>query len=398
MIVAADAIVSFMTAVREALASAAFVRLTLGKYRGAGEVQKLVATRVVIKDQPQVRLVTSERRKDTTDTLATDAALQKIERLLGSDFASATLFTTAKDVTLSFNNKKEARLTQGKPTFTSAPPAEHDRAKQYAVEASRPYLEALGVSSADGTVKPSMYGKFKQICHFIEIIDDLLRQSALTAAREVSVVDIGSGKGYLTFALYDFLTSKLGKRAIVTGIEVRQDLARRCSELAKKSAMSGLTFEAAAAAEQAIKKSDITIALHACDTATDDALAQGIAAGSALIVCAPCCQHEIAPQLSGADAALAGLMKFGLFKQRQADLVTDAARCLLLEASGYKVKVIEFVSTEHTAKNLMIAAIRSAAIDREAALRHYAALKALMGFATHHLERRLRATGALDRA
>ena len=126
--------------------------------------------------------------------------------------------------------------------------------------------------------------------------------------------------------------------------------------------------------------------MHACDTATDDAIYQGITAGAALIVTAPCCQHELAPQLDERSERLAGLMKFGLFKQRLADLATDTARCLLLEASGYCVKVIEFVSTEHTAKNILIAAIRSNEVDRARAEAQYAALKAEMGFTTQHLE------------
>ena len=205
-------------------------------------------------------------------------------------------------------------------------------------------------------------------------------------AAALRVTDIGSGKGYLTFALYDHLASKLGKAAVVTGIEVRPELVALCNGLAKKSGFSGLAFEAVAAAQSVARASDVMIALHACDTATDDAIYQGIKGNAALIVTAPCCQHELAPQLARADKALDGLMKFGLFKQRQADLVTDAARCLLLEAEGYKVKVIEFVSTEHTAKNILIAAIRDARVDRTQAQTQYAALKAQMGFTSQHLE------------
>ena len=300
-----DAVQAFIAATREAVAATTFVRLTLGKYRGAGDIKKAVMTRVVLKDVPHLRFVLSQSRKDVTENLPVEAALTKLTPMLGADFLSATLFTTSADVTVTFNNKNEARLSEAKPTFKSAPPSEHNRAKHHAVEPSRPYLKALGVSASDGTVKPSMYGKFKQISHFIDIIEDLLRDSTLRDAPAVSVVDIGSGKGYLTFALYDFLTSKLAKQANVTGIEVRPDLVRLCAGLADQLDMRGLTFEAAEAAHIA-STPDITIALHACDTATDDALAQGIAANSALIVCAPCCQHEIAPQLKDAGEGLAG--------------------------------------------------------------------------------------------
>ena len=130
---------------------------------------------------------------------------------------------------------------------------------------------------------------------------------------------------------------------------------------------------------------DILIALHACDTATDDAIHLGIAGNAGLIVCAPCCQHEIAPQLTAANSPIEGLLKFGLLKQRQADLVTDAARALLLEANGYEVRIIEFVSTEHSAKNLMIAAVKSETVDRKAAAAQYERLAAFAGFGQQRL-------------
>jgi SAM-dependent methyltransferase len=387
----AEEVNAFLSAVEAAIRAQTFVRLTLGKYRGARDVKKAVATLVTLKTAPHLNLVTSMSRRDVTENFKTGEAIARLRALIGTEFLSATLFTTEKDVTLTFNNKGEAQISDAKPTMTSKALAQHNRAKQYAVAPDRPYLTALGVSLADGTVKPSMYAKYRQICHFIEIIEDLIRASPLSAADTLSVVDIGSGKGYLTIALYDFLTARLGKRASVTGIEVRPDMVALCSGIAAKLNMAGLKFQAVEAAKAETPAADITIALHACDTATDDAIAQGIAAQSVLIVCAPCCQHEVAPQLSAGHAGLAGALRFGLFKQRQADLVTDAARCLLLEASGYKVKVIEFVSTEHTAKNVMIAATRSSSVDRDAARLQYAALKQLYGFKTQHLEARLAA-------
>ncbi len=386
---------AFLSAVEAAIAEGTFVRLTLGKYRGSGDVKKAVATVVTLKGVPHLNVVTSMSRRDLTENFKTGEAIARLRALIGLQFLNATLFTTGKDVTLTFNNKGDAQISEARPTMASKAPAQHNRAKQYAVAPDRPYLNALGLTSSDGTVKPSMYAKYRQICHFIEIIEDLIRASPIASQGTLNVVDIGSGKGYLTIALYDYLTAKLGKQATVTGIEVRPDMVALCSGIAKTLQMTGLTFQAVAAADALTPASHITIALHACDTATDDAIAQGIAAQSALIVCAPCCQHELAPQLAAASDGLSGLMRFGLFKQRQADLVTDAARCLLLEASGYRVKVIEFVSTEHTAKNVMIAATRSSNVDRAAARLQYATLKQLFGFTSQHLEMRL-ASNALN--
>ncbi|NOT71676.1 MAG: SAM-dependent methyltransferase [Hyphomicrobium sp.] len=377
---------TFLAGFEASISAGTFVRLTLGKYRGAGDAEKIVLTPVAIKGAAMLKAVTSHARKDVTQNYAVEDAVTFVEKVLGADYLSATLFTTAEDVTLGYTKKKTTTLTRGKPTFSSVPVAEHNRAKQYIVDASRPYLAGLGVSDGKGAIKPSMYAKFKQICHFVEIVESLISESDVRDASALRVTDIGSGKGYLTFALYDHLAAKPGRQASVTGIEIRPELVALCNDLAVKSGFSGLTFEAVAAAQSAPRANDIMIALHACDTATDDAIYQGIKGNAALIVTAPCCQHELAPQLTRAVKPLDGLLKFGLFKQRQADLVTDAARCLLLEAQGYTVKVIEFVSTEHTAKNILIAAIRDARVDRTQAQKQYAALKAQMGFTSQHLE------------
>jgi hypothetical protein len=190
---------------------------------------------------------------------------------------------------------------------------------------------------------------------------------------------MGSGKGYLTFAI----AALLGERALVRGIEARPELVEFCNRIARENGSSNLTFTAGqiASFEIETRKSeivnplDVLIALHACDTATDDALAQGIAAGATLLVVSPCCQKEVRRQLT-APAVLADALRHGIFQERQAEFVTDALRAQLLEWAGYRTKVFEFISTEHTAKNLLIAAIKSHAPGdpaRAARLREFAA-------------------------
>lgn len=375
------------------LAAGTFVKLTFGKPLGGTTLKKCTVTQVVVRDQPMLRFVFTHERKDVTENKPFGEVWATVAALIGERFLSAHLFTTARDFALDHNRKSEIRLTTAKPTFATTEVAEHNRAKAYVVEPSRPYLKALGVSLDDGRVKPSMHPKYKQICHFIEIVDDLIRLSPLKDAAALTAIDIGAGKGYLTFALFDFLTVHLKKQCRITGIEVRADMVAFCNDLAARLKLSGLSFEAAAASTAEVAPVDLVIALHACDTATDDAIFQGIAGNASLIVTAPCCQHELAPQISKPVPALRAITKFGLFKQRQADLVTDTARCLLLEASGYKVKVIEFVTTEHTSKNLMIAATRDDNADRDAAQRQFDDLKALFNFETMHLEMRLAMRG-----
>jgi SAM-dependent methyltransferase len=381
----------FLTALLTSLDAGTFVKLAFGKPRGGTDVKKCVATPVVVRDKPMLRFVFTHARRDVTENKPHSEVWDAADALIGDTFLSAHLFTTARDFALDHNRKGEARLTSAKPTFASTLAAGHDRTKAYVVEPSRPFLKALGVSLDDGRVKPSMHPKYKQICHFIEIVDDLIRLSPLKDAQALTAIDIGAGKGYLTFALYDYLTAHLKKQCRMTGIDVRDDVVAFCNDLAARLKLPGLAFEAAAATATEIMPVDLVIALHACDTATDDAIYHGIVGNAQLILTAPCCQHELAPQLSKPVPAVRAITQFGLFKQRQADLVTDTARCLLLEASGYKVKVIEFVSTEHTAKNLMIAATRDARVDRATARRQYDDLKALFNFETQHLEQRLEA-------
>jgi hypothetical protein len=383
---AQDKKAAFLAAVAEAIEKESFIRLTLGKFRGEGEPSKAVATLVLLKGRPHVKLVTSFARKDETKNFAPAEGVARLGALLGETYQSATLFSTERDMTLSYSRKREARLASGKTTMKSA----HDRAKTHLVAPERPYLKILEVTDAEGRVKPTMQGKYRQICRFIEIADALLKESGITREATLSIVDIGSGKGYLTFALYDHLTTTLGRDCRMTGIELRSDLVDFCNGVARQLGFSGLSFVAAQANQAERSSVDIVIALHACDTATDDAMAFGVAADAKLILSAPCCQHELAPQLEDAADGLRGLIKYPLLKQRQADLVTDAARALLLEASGYKVKVIEFVSTEHTSKNILIAAIKSDAVNRDVARQQYRALKAATGFSTHHLASRLK--------
>ena len=199
-----------------------------------------------------------------------------------------------------------------------------------------------------------MAAKFRQINKFVELLASLTTEAALPSDKPFRIVDMGCGKGYLTFAAAAFF----GSRADVLGIEARPELVELCQRAAGAEKFPNLRFAAGDIAETTLEQTDVLIALHACDTATDDAIAKGIAAHAALIVVSPCCQKELRPQLT-APPILAGALQHGIFQERQAEFVTDALRALMLEWAGYRTKVFEFVSTEHTAKNLMIAAVKT---------------------------------------
>lgn len=384
----ADEKATFLARLDVAINDGSFVRLTLGKVKGDAAIKRADATPVTLKRGDGIKLVTQHDRKDITETFARTEFGAAIAPRIGDLFHSATLATTSETLSLVYSRKGRPQLTRGKPISDHSTPQFHDRQKQRLVDASRPYLTALGVTTTDGRVKSAMAAKFRQIDHFVHIVDDVLRNAIVTQKPSVSVVDIGSGKGYLTFALYDHLTHALGKTVVMRGIELRQDLVDLCNDVARACAFDGLRFEAGAALDHQ-QPHDIVVALHACDTATDDAIHHGVASSAEVIICAPCCQHEIATQIKSGDDPLSGMNRFGLFKQRYADLVTDAARTLLLEASGYKVRVIEFVASEHTAKNILLTAVKSDVVDRTRALAEYRSLKNAAGYTSHHLERLL---------
>jgi SAM-dependent methyltransferase len=244
-------------------------------------------------------------------------------------------------------------------------------------------------------VLKSAQDKYRQINSFIEILSSHLDK--LPDGRPIRVIDMGSGKGYLTFALYDYLVSELGREARVTGVELRPELVAQCNQVARDSGLTGLDFEAGSIASFDCGAADAVIALHACDTATDDAIAKGIAAQAQLIVVAPCCHKQIRREIEAQGPAgdFDFMLKHGIFVERQAEMVTDAIRALVLEHFGYTAKVFDFVPDAHTPKNVLIVGDRrpDGRGDRHA-LERLNQAKRLFGVAEHYLERATGLTGA----
>jgi len=360
----------FLALLCSAMRDGALMKLALGKYRGTDAALRQILIRpVTLKAGPHLAFVWRYATRDITKNLPPDAALAKIESLLGHDFLDAHLFTATQRAQLETTPDGAARLrVRATHDANNTAPTAHDRAKSHLIPATAPWLRGLGVTNDRGQPREGMADKFRQIQKFAELLTHLLAESALPADRPLNVVDMGSGKGYLTFAV----ASLLGARASVRGIEVRDELVALCNRVAGENDFAGrLRFLTGTIADTPLDGCDVLIALHACDTATDDALARGIAAGAQLLVVAPCCQKELRPQLT-APPVLAGPLRHGIFQERHAEFATDALRAELLEWAGYRTKVFEFVSTEHTAKNLMIAAIKARARgtpDDEAARR-----------------------------
>lgn len=367
----------FEAGLRESLAGGSFVKVTLGKRRGGDPTLKNVyARRVRVKEADALSLTFRHETRDVTHNYPLEEGVAEVVRLLGEQFLSAHLFTTAQDLRLEFNRRREPRLTRSRPTFDAPPPPEHDRRKRRFVDPSAPYLRALG-QQAD---------KFRQVNRFVEIVSHLYAASRLKGRASVSVVDVGAGKGYLTFALYDYLANTLGLKTEVVGVEARGELVELANRVARECGYEGLRFEAGLIGDYELGRADVLIALHACDTATDEAIRKGVGAGAELIVTAPCCHKELRPQIA-APEVLGGMLRHGIMLERQAEMLTDTLRALLLEAAGYQARVFEFVSTEHTRKNTMIAGVRREPVrPRAEVLREIDALKKFYGVREQSLE------------
>jgi SAM-dependent methyltransferase len=214
------------------------------------------------------------------------------------------------------------------------------------------------VTPESGQIRDKQQDKWRQINRYVETLAQLVRDSNLSEKRELSIVDMGCGKGYLTFAAYDYFKNICGIDVTVTGIDTKTEIVDLCNGIAKSCGFDGLSFVKGWIETFEPGNTDILIALHACDTATDDAIFKGIKAGAELIVAAPCCHKEIRGQIKPPEL-LNGILRHGIMLERTAETITDGLRSLLLEKSGYSTKIFEFISTEHTPKNNMLVGIKS---------------------------------------
>lgn len=383
----------FLSAFRHAFSTGQLLKCSLGKPTPAApEGLKNVYLRPVeLKKGLQVAFTYRYKTRDEVKNYPLDEAIVQLEKLLGPVFMNADLLSPERDYSLQFDKHGQARFSERKPSQKM--PAEvihsHDRTKNRLLAPTAPWLHLLGITNAKGEVLAAHQDKWRQINKYLETIESLLRDQPLPQGAHIA--DMGSGKGYLTFALYDFLENHLRLAPQITGIELRPALVDFCNNTAKQVGFKNLHFVAQDIADYRPERLDMLIALHACDTATDLALAAGIHQKAKVIVVAPCCHKQIRREMKARNE-LSPLLKFGILEERQAELVTDGIRALLLEAEGYHTKVFEFISTEHTAKNVMITATQDTRRQhqrRAEALAQVQALKTGFGIGTHWLEKLL---------
>ena len=387
----------FLQRLAQAQADGSWQRLVLSRPHAAAHAVLRVQVRLLlIKGQPVLSFVDSQATSDTTKNLPVAQGLTRLDELLGDSFRNAHLFTATHELQLKLGKKGRAdagHLTERAITapVAAAASAGHDRSKQRWIEQTRPFLTALGVTTADHQLVPAMARKWKQINKFVEIFAQALQRSPLKDQAQLRVVDFGAGKAYLSFAVHDWLTHGQGLQADVVGVELRPDLVQQGQAIVQRLGLQGMQLAQGDVRDAKPEPMDVMIALHACDTATDHAIHLGVRAGASIILCSPCCHKQLRPQLLSPHP-LRSVFAHGIHAEQQAEMLTDSLRALLLETQGYDTQVFEFVSLEHTAKNKMILAIkRDAATASDDAWSQVDELKRYFGVKEQALESLLRA-------
>ncbi|MFM7401448.1 MAG: class I SAM-dependent methyltransferase [Bacteroidota bacterium] len=380
----------FIHAFHQSLNDGSLVKCTLSKSASSTpETPKNVFIRaVLLKKGLHAAFNYRFTNRDEVKNFTPGEAGDKLRSMLGSMFLNASLLTTSRDLTLQIKPDGDARLSENAASQVQAPARTHDREKHRLLDSSAPWLRMLGITSASGEILANAQDKWRQINKYLEIVGALLRETRLPA--DAHIADMGSGKGYLTFALYDYMVNSLGMTPHITGIELRQPLVDTCNQAARESGFDGLSFMARDIRQYTPERLDMLIALHACDTATDLALAAGIRNKARIIVAAPCCHKQIRRDMSPKNE-MTPVLRHGILEERQAEIITDGIRALLLESEGYHTKVFEFISAEHTAKNVMITAVmgKKDPKKRQKALEEVKAIKERYGITTHELEKLL---------
>ncbi len=379
---------------------ATFLQATFTKQQGSAPYNKVIIRPIVIKAEYLLQFEFHSINKVIHKNYRLTEIDDRLDELLALAFRNIHIKTRTTEVRVQITKKGKALISEhrslGQPELNLA----HDRHKPRLIAANEhpDYLKAIGLMTSDGTIVASMQGKFKQINEFLKNID---RSGELdNLSKPIHIVDCGCGNAQLTFSTYYYLNYVLNIPTHLTGVDINAQCMSKHENIAKKMGWDKIEFEVnniidftPAIAPQ------LVLALHACDTATDDALAQAIKWQSDLIFSVPCCHHNLQTQLDRYlyPAIFEPVCQYGILRERMADILTDTFRSLLLNIMGYKVSVVEFISSEHTAKNIMIRAVKSKTpTDRTSSIDRYKQLKQFWRVQPY-LERLLLANSSLDR-
>ena len=355
---------AFAEAALRILDTKTFVRAVLSGRRRNMQVdfERIDIRLIEIKGVLNLQLMQNDGRATTTTNLLPDQGV--VDQLLAKGYANITVESTYESYSIRITKSGDAQIHTEKRQLEQN--LAHDKKKDRLLDSHDPFLLEVGIADAQGVIKPSKHDKYKQVEEFLRLLSPTLNAAIEagqihkpTAENPLRITDLGCGHAYLTFAAHQFLRSS-GVPVKVTGIDVRPESRDRNNEIAQKLGITDtINFKAEEIAKTTAAVADVAIALHACDTATDDAIAWAVNCGAKLLLIAPCCHHDIQKQIITAPEPWGALTKFGLMKERLGDLLTDSLRAQILRIVGYRVELIEFIGGEHTPRNLMIRAVKT---------------------------------------
>ena len=411
----------FINKLESSLKDGSFVKLTLSKPRVEAhgrassdeykDLRNVYVKPIILRNEKMYSFTYRYERRDETKNYDAKQSLEVITKLISEIFLNASLFTLTEDVTLLISKKGKATVMTKAVKEQREQNVEHDKIKNRLINPENPWWFKLGLTTRDGKVTADMQHKFKQICKYVEIVDGVMKNVKFDG--KIRIADMGAGKGYLTFALYEYLTQKCKYDIQMEGVEIRPDLVMKINEIIKESEMKDFCFVESSIEAYACQQTssnfsdsqpynfsdsqifrfsdsiDVLIALHACNTATDDAIIKGIESGAKLIICAPCCHKQIRQEMEKSKVVDA-ITRYGIFMERQAVMITDTIRALIMEYFGYKTQVMEFIEMEHTPKNVLLVGRKvgePSTEDKERILKEIKSLKERYGIERHYLEK-----------
>lgn len=335
-----------------------FISGTISNPREKGGVTKVKIRPMLVKEKLVFQFEAFENNQAFHENVSAKEAVIKVQKYM-EQFKQLQMMTKTVNYTILVSKKGKVTVQKkGVKGEVKKVDLSHNRSKKYILEegVKVPFLYDLGVQTADGKIVKSRFDKFRQINRFLEFIEDILPQ--LARDKEVTILDFGCGKSYLTFAMYYYLHELKGYDIRIIGLDLKKDVIRLCNELSEKYGYEKLKFlEGNIADYTGVDEVDMVVTLHACDTATDFALAKAVGWNAKVILSVPCCQHELNGQIQ--NEMLAPILKYGLIKERMAALITDALRAEYLEGEGYDAQILEFIDMEHTPKNILIRAVKT---------------------------------------
>ncbi len=336
------------------------------------EYKKVTIKPVQMKNTVLLQFEYHFEKKVIHKNLNNEEAISEIFSLLDNFSKQGVIYTTEADYQIFVNKKNKVRILKNKPSRNKVD-IRHNKKKNYIIQDGTPcpFLVKLGVMNENGNVHKKRYNKFRQINKFLEMVSDVV--SNLNKDKTINIVDFGCGKSYLTFALYHYLVNMQGIDVNIVGLDLKEDVINLCSKLAIELNFDKLKFfKGDIKGFEGFDKVDMVVTLHACDTATDDALVKAVEWEADVILSVPCCQHELFNKIH--NPVMKSMVKHGIIKERLSALITDSIRAEILEILGYSTQIMEFIDMEHTPKNILIRAVKSKSKNKEA-IKDYIAFK-----------------------